>query len=106
MHALVLVRQEPVGRRTNSSAMTSDDDAVDQHRSGRRGRAMRCTPRLRSGRWPWSKLRLNQPKKPRFGASWPWSCGFSSVAHSAGVRISATSTDSAMAETMVIENWR
>ena len=28
------------------------------------------------------------------------------VAHSAGVRINATSTDSTMAETMVIENWR
>jgi hypothetical protein len=28
------------------------------------------------------------------------------VAHSAGVRISATSTDNTIAETIVIENWR
>ena len=32
--------------------------------------------------------------------------GFSRVAQRAGVRISATSTDRTMAETMVIENWR
>jgi hypothetical protein len=46
---------------------------------------------------------LNQPKKPFF-SSWLAEEGFSKVAHSAGVRISATSTESAMAETMVIEN--
>ena len=32
--------------------------------------------------------------------------GFSRVAQSAGVRISATMIDSDMAETMVMENWR
>jgi hypothetical protein len=32
--------------------------------------------------------------------------GLSSVAHSAGVSVSATNTDSAIAETMVIENCR
>ena len=36
----------------------------------------------------------------------PFSTGLSMVAHSAGVNTMATSTDSAMAATMVIENWR
>jgi hypothetical protein len=35
-----------------------------------------------------------------------WATGLSRVAQRAGVRIRATSTDSTMAETMVIENWR
>ncbi|MNN08157.1 hypothetical protein D3C81_1210060 [compost metagenome] len=50
-------------------------------------------------------MRLNQPKKPRL-ATWcsPLAIGLSMVAHSAGVKIRATSTDRAMAETMVIEN--
>jgi branched-subunit amino acid ABC-type transport system permease component len=58
------------------------------------------------------KLRLNQLKK-RFrlrpaalGVALAWATGLSRVAHRAGVRIRATSTDRAMAETMVIENWR
>ena len=55
-------------------------------------------------------MRLNQRKKPRnqlpSPCSWPFSTGFSMVAQSAGVRVSATSTDSTIAETMVIENWR
>ena len=33
-------------------------------------------------------------------------CGFSNDAHMAGVRISATSTDSTIAEMIVTENWR
>jgi len=32
--------------------------------------------------------------------------GFRIVAHKAGDRISATSTDSSMDDTIVIENWR
>ena len=51
-----------------------------------------------------AKVRLNQPKKPFWCSSSPLCAGFSSVAHSAGVRISATSTDSNMADTMVSEN--
>ncbi|MNN11195.1 hypothetical protein D3C76_1675100 [compost metagenome] len=51
--------------------------------------------------------RLNQPKKPPLCSPWsPFSIGLSMVAQSAGVRTSATSTDSAMAETMVMENCR
>ena len=36
----------------------------------------------------------------------PAAGGLSSVAHSAGVSVSATNTDSAMAATMVMENCR
>jgi hypothetical protein len=53
-----------------------------------------------------SKLRLNQPKKPRVFMGSPLGLGLSIVAHMAGVRISATMTDSTIADTMVIENWR
>ncbi|MNJ04652.1 hypothetical protein D3C73_1655070 [compost metagenome] len=50
-------------------------------------------------------MRLNQPKKPRLGVPCsPFLIGLSMVAQSAGVKISATRTDRAMAETMVIEN--
>ena len=55
---------------------------------------------------PRSKTRLNQPKKPVVGPCEPFSTGLSSVAHSAGERISATVTDSSIAEAIVIENWR
>ena len=60
----------------------------------------------------WSKPRLNLAKKRSFSASSPrrglsWSRGaFSMVAHRAGVSVSATNTDSTIAVTMVIENWR
>ena len=40
-----------------------------------------------------------------FGATWS-ACGLSKVAVSAGVSTSATTTDSAIEDTMVIENWR
>ena len=36
----------------------------------------------------------------------PFSIGFSNVAHSAGERISATETESSIAEAIVIENCR
>ncbi|MNP77060.1 hypothetical protein D3C76_1744100 [compost metagenome] len=50
---------------------------------------------------------MNQPKKPPL-AVWcsPFFSGLSMVAQSAGVKISATSTDRPMAETMVMENCR
>ncbi len=51
-----------------------------------------------------SKPRLNQPKTPRLPC--PGRCGFSMVAQSTGVKKIATSTDSAMAVAMVIENCR
>ena len=53
-----------------------------------------------------SKPRLKAPKKrPR--APCPGACdGLSSEAVSAGVSVSATSTLKAMAETMVMLNWR
>ncbi len=55
-------------------------------------------------------VRLNHPKKPpnppRSPRSWPRATGFNIVAQSAGVNTSATSTDSAIAETMVTENCR
>jgi hypothetical protein len=48
------------------------------------------------------KPRLNQANGPRFGG-----CeGLRMVAHKAGVRMSAVSTESPIAETMVIENCR
>ena len=53
-----------------------------------------------------SNVRLNQPKKPRSAWCSPFFSGFSIVAHSAGVSTIATSTDSAIAETMVAENCR
>ncbi|MNC81497.1 hypothetical protein D3C75_1346460 [compost metagenome] len=50
-------------------------------------------------------MRLNQPKKPRFGTPCsPFGMALSMVAQSAGVKIRATRTERAMAETMVIEN--
>jgi len=52
------------------------------------------------------KPRLNQPNGPRMVPGLVWSAGFSMVAHNAGVRISATSTESAIADTIVTENWR
>lgn len=56
--------------------------------------------------WLLAKVRLNQPKKPVFSSWWPFGIGSSMVAHSAGVRIRATRTDSTMAATMVSENCR
>ena len=50
--------------------------------------------------------RLNQPKKPVCSTCPDGGSGFRIVAHSAGVRISATSTDSTIADTSVIENCR
>lgn len=58
---------------------------------------------------PRSNLSLNQRKKRASGplpSCFLGSCGFRIVAQSAGVRISATSTDSTIAETIVIENCR
>ncbi len=54
------------------------------------------------------KKRSTRPSGPGRGVRpcWPWATGLSSEAHSAGVSVSATSTDSAMAATMVTENWR
>ncbi len=49
-------------------------------------------------------MRLNQPNGPRARA--PPGCGSSIEAQSAGVKIIATSTESTIAETIVIENWR
>jgi len=49
-------------------------------------------------------------KKRERGPHSPWQCpfctGFSMVAQSAGVKMIATSTESAIAATMVTENWR
>ena len=53
-----------------------------------------------------SKVRLNQPKKPRLACACPYLAGFRMVAHRAGVRISAVSTDRPIADTMVMENCR
>src|SRR3546814_8618449 len=50
-----------------------------------------------------SNTRLNQPKKPRL-CSAGVEVRRSSVTHSAGVKIKATSTESAMADTIVMEN--
>jgi hypothetical protein len=55
---------------------------------------------------PRSKLRLKRPKKPFFASSPPAFTGLSIVAHSAGVSVSATSTESTMAEMIVTENCR
>ena len=41
-----------------------------------------------------------------WGLCWPLAMGLSKVAHSAGVSVRATSTDSTMADTMVMENCR
>ncbi|CFN69685.1 Uncharacterised protein [Bordetella pertussis] len=49
---------------------------------------------------------MNQPKKPFLEPWWPFGMGLSMVAHSAGVKTMATTTDSTMDETMVMENWR
>ena len=46
------------------------------------------------------------PKKPRLPWCSPLCSGLSIVAHSAGVSTIATSTDSAIAETIVAVNWR
>ena len=48
----------------------------------------------------------HRPKKPVVARACAGSTGFSSVAHRAGVRIIATSTDNVIAATMVTENWR
>ena len=53
-----------------------------------------------------SKLRLNQPKKQPLPWCSSWLTGLSIVAQRAGVSVRATTTESAMAETMVTENWR
>lgn len=53
----------------------------------------------------YSKKRLNQPKN-LFLCSCPSTTGFNIVAQSAGVKISATITERAIAETIVIENCR
>ena len=52
-----------------------------------------------------AKKRSFRPSRPR-RACCPWRGGLRMVAHSAGVSVSATNTDSTMAVTMVMENWR
>ena len=48
----------------------------------------------------------NQLNQPASAHSCPLATGLSSVAHSAGVRIIAISTERIIEETIVIENWR
>ena len=50
------------------------------------------------------KPRLNHPKKPPLAACSSWSIGFRIFEQSIGVRVKATTTESTMAETIVIEN--
>ncbi|MOA59695.1 hypothetical protein D3C78_1843770 [compost metagenome] len=51
-------------------------------------------------------MRLNQPKKP-FLSSWcPLATGLRMVAHSAGVKVSASSAEKKMDTAIAIENWR
>jgi hypothetical protein len=52
-----------------------------------------------------SNPRLNQLNGPPRGA-WPSPADRNSDAHSAGVMVSATNTDSNIDATTVIENWR
>ncbi len=52
-------------------------------------------------------MRLNAAKNSAVGELPCFlTTGRSSVTHSAGVRVRATSTESTIAATMVIENWR
>ena len=95
--------------RRNSKHQHRDDRGVDHQAAHRLCRSDAADAALVAVCVLRSKQRLNQPKKPRtgrFAVRWPFCTGLSSVAQSAGVRISATSTDSSMAETMVTENWR
>src|SRR3546814_11756688 len=63
------------------------------------------TTLFRSGRLNQSKER---PKRDHKGPVQTWLCplGRRIVAQSAGVRINAISTDSTIADTIVMENWR
>ncbi len=53
-----------------------------------------------------AKLRLNQPKRPRFSCLCPLGMGFNKVAHRAGVSDIARKTDNNMDETRDKENCR
>ncbi len=81
---------------------------MPQYTPASTGRDSAASPRARARdvARPRSNQRLNQPKKPLCSTWPPGGSGFRIVAHSAGVRISATSTDSAIADTSVMENCR
>ena len=53
-----------------------------------------------------AKRRLNQPKKPLRSAWWPLAMGLSSVAHSAGVKVSASRPENRMDTASDSENCR
>ena len=90
-----------MGSRTNITAKTAITPA--NTRNDRIGWPIARRTTLMYWRLARSKLRLNQRKKPSF----PCSSGrFRIVAHSAGVKIRATSTESTIDDTMVMENCR
>ena len=75
--------------------------------SSRRTRARRRAQHAREAPVTPRRVDAVEPaEEAAAGPCEPFSTGSSSVAHSAGVSVSATMTDSIIAETMVIENWR
>ncbi|MNY16729.1 hypothetical protein D3C86_1500120 [compost metagenome] len=51
-------------------------------------------------------MRLNQPKKPFFSLWWPLGTGLRIVAHSAGVKVSASKAEKKIDTAMATENCR
>ena len=93
-----------LGRRVNSTAMTTTSAAKIAMKRPLRARMPRTPDRY--AELPFSNVRLNQPKKPRSAWCSPFCSGFNIVAHRAGVSTIATSTDRAIADTIVAENCR
>ena len=109
--ALVLVGQIGRGHPPEEEAHRrhdqNEDDQVAELVGQRRARpASRYRSRIQK------KMRSNQRKNgrrnqtPPSAGSCPLGTGLRSEAHSTGVRIRATTTDSSMEAMMVTENWR
>ena len=85
--------------------MTTTSTAVDQHEAGRRAPGPR-RGRAGSAPTPRSKLRLNQPKKPPLASGLAFVGRLQQGGAQRRRQHQGHQIDSAMAETMVTENWR
>ena len=103
--ALVLVGQEPRRDTGEQQGQRRDDDAVDQHVAAALSEHPLHARRVAAGAGVEDAVEPPE-EAASFARWWPFWTGFRSVAHSAGVKTSATITDSAIAVAMVIENCR
>ena len=103
-NALILIRQERFRHAHEQQPHRHHDDPVHHEIAPRPPRDM-SDPALVAAIHS-VEAAIEPAEKPSLALGRLPTLGFKRVAHKEGVKISATSTDKAMAETMVMENWR